>query len=205
MAGKQEGLSDFDPGSRDEWRAWLRAYHATAPSVWLVFHKKNSGKTGVSYDEAVEEALAFGWIDGRVNAVDNERYKQMFSPRKPRSTWARSNKERVQRLMEQGLMTEAGLAKVEAAKQDGSWEALDAVDSLTAPDDLLDALAQNPAAREHFQAFNSSTKKGIIWYIATAKRPETRRRRIEQIVAAAEQGLNPLPHPTRKRADTPDQ
>lgn len=180
------------PASRAEWRQWLAEHHATATDIWLVYFKKGSGQPTVKYAEAVEEALCFGWIDSVVNAIDAERFKQLFTPRKTRSPWSKLNKQRVERLIEQGLMTPAGLAKIEAARLDGSWSALDSVEALQVPNDLQSALSVNPTADANFHAFSPSTKKQLLWWVESAKRPETRVKRIAEIVAAAEVRRNPL-------------
>ncbi len=177
---------------RHEWRAWLEAHAATSPGVWLIYYKQGSGKPRVPYAEAVEEALCFGWIDSRANTLDGERSMQMFSPRKPHSPWSKLNKERVERLQRQGLMTPAGLALVEAAHRDGSWSAYDGIEELTVPPDLAAALAANETAERTFAAFSASSKKQLLWHIESAKRPETRAKRIAQIVAAAAENRNPL-------------
>jgi uncharacterized protein YdeI (YjbR/CyaY-like superfamily) len=167
----------------------LEANHATSPGVWLISYKQGSGKPHVSYDDAVEEALCFGWIDSRVNKLDDEGHVQLYSPRKSKSPWSRTNKQRIEKLIDQGLMTEAGLAKIEAAKQDGSWSLYDSVEDLRVPADLEEALAANETAREHFEAFSNSSKKIILWWIESAKRPETRQKRIEETVSLAAQNI----------------
>ncbi|MFN8418462.1 MAG: hypothetical protein U0528_04330 [Anaerolineae bacterium] len=144
---------------RDEWRDWLLNNHASAPGVWLIYYKKESGKPRVQYADAVEEALCFGWIDSRPNAIDDHSYMQLFSPRKPKSPWSKLNKQRVESLIRQGLMMPAGLEKIEAAKSDGSWNAYDAVEELVMPHDLRAALAQNTLAQQKFEAFSSTNKK----------------------------------------------
>jgi uncharacterized protein YdeI (YjbR/CyaY-like superfamily) len=119
--------ANFDtisPASRAAWRAWLAEHHVTSHGVWLIIHKKNSPGPGVGYEEAVEEALCFGWIDSKTISLDETRFKQIFTPRKPKSAWSRSNKERVARLIEQGLMMPAGFAAIETAKASGSWTAI---------------------------------------------------------------------------------
>ena len=125
---------------------------------------------------------------------------QIFSPRRPKSPWSKINKQRIEHLTQQGLMTSAGLRMIEAAKKDGSWEAYDAIEALEVPDDLVQALAANPSAREHFEHFSVSSKKQLLWHIASARRPETRAKRIEQVVAAAEQNVNPLQYNPQKKA-----
>jgi len=140
----------------------------------------------------VREALCFGWIDGRINPLDGDRYRLLFSPRKPGGTWAKSNKERVARLIKQGRMTAAGLARIEAAKRDGSWDALDALDSLDIPPDLERALSGNRAARKTFEAWSDSYKKRVIFWIGSARREETRARRVDQTVSAASENSKPF-------------
>jgi uncharacterized protein YdeI (YjbR/CyaY-like superfamily) len=174
---------------RAAWRVWLAEHHAASPGIWLIYYKKESGKPRVAYDDAVEEALCFGWVDSRPNAIDDERYMQLFTPRKGKSPWSKLNKERVARLIEQGLMTPAGMAKIEAAQADGSWSAYDGIEELTVPDDLAAALAANPDAQRHFEAFSASSKKNILWWIESAKRPDTRVKRIEETVRLAAENL----------------
>jgi uncharacterized protein YdeI (YjbR/CyaY-like superfamily) len=165
--------------------------------VWLISYKKATGKPRVEYNDAVEEALCFGWIDSKPNKLDDERSMLWFAPRKPGSGWSRINKERVERMIAAGLMTDVGLAKIEAAKQDGSWHALDAVEVLEIPTDLEEALASYASARKHFDAFPRSVKRGILEWIATAKRPETRARRIEETARLAEDNVRA--HQWRKK------
>lgn len=182
----------LQPSSRQEWRDWLATNYATSPGIWFIYYKQSSGKQRVSYDDAVEEALCFGWIDSLTRKLDDERYLQLFTPRKPKSIWSRLNKERMARLLEQGLMAEPGLVKIEAAKRDGSWNAYDDIDAMLIPDDLAQAFAGNPTAETYFQTLSNSAKKAILWHIASAKRPETRSKRIEQIINAAVENKNPL-------------
>ena len=182
-------LPRYQPKSRADWRAWLEKNHATAAGVWFVYYKKASAKERVSYEDAVEEALCFGWIDSVQRVVDAERTMLRFSPRKPKSAWSKLNKGRVGRLIRVGLMTPAGLAKIEAAKRDGSWSALDAVERLTMPADLKAALAADPDAARHFAAFPPSSKKIILGWIASAKRPETRAKRVSETVRQAAKNL----------------
>lgn len=177
--------------SRAEWRAWLAEHHAESPGVWLALDKKGAPTPGLVYDDAVEEALCFGWIDSVVRTLDEFHFKELFTPRKPRSTWARTNKERVERLIAQGLMTPAGLAAIEVAKQNGSWESLDEVEAETIPDDLAAALAAAPGAAEKFSALSSSKRRLALYWIGTAKRPETRAARIAKTVDAALEGRGP--------------
>lgn len=182
-----------EPLDRTEWRAWLQENHATSPGVWVAVGKKGGTRTALTYEETVEEALRFGWIDGVVNRLDADRYKQRLTPRKPGSTWSRSNKERVARLIEQGLMTPAGLAAIEAAHANGSWELLDDVEDLVVPEDLAAALETMPAAASYFAGLSPSPKKLILYWIGSAKRPETRARRIDRTLRAAADGRTPWP------------
>lgn len=186
MSKFKQSIDRFYPENRAAWRAWLEANHATSPGIWLIYYK-NTGKPTVTYDEAVEEALCFGWIDSVPNKLDEERHMQVFTPRKPKSPWSKLNKQRIKTLFEKDVMMPAGLEKIEAAKKDGSWTLLDAIEELIVADDLAKALAANPTANDYFQAFNASSKKGILWWIESAKRPETRQQRIEQTVQMAAQ------------------
>ncbi len=173
------------PLSRAEWRVWLEQHHTQTEGVWVISFKKATGKPRVEYDEAVEEALCFGWIDSKANKLDDERSMLWFSPRNPGTGWSRPNKERIERMVQAGLMTDVGLAKIEAAKQDGSWFVLDAVEALEIPPDLDQALLAHPPAKQHFDAFPRSVKRGILEWITNAKRPETRAKRIEETATLA--------------------
>ena len=179
---------EIQPASRAEWRAWLAANHRTSAGVWLITWKKHAARPTVTYEEAVEEALCFGWIDGVVNRVDDERTKEWFAPRRPKSTWARTNKERVARLEAAGLMTQAGRAAIAIAQANGSWNSLDAIDALVVPDDLAAALAVRPGARERFEASSASVRRMALAWVYGAKRPETRAARVEQVAAIAGRG-----------------
>ena len=173
------------PASRAAWRRWLADNHARPTGIWLISYKASTGKQGFDYNDAVEEALCFGWIDGKVQAVDTERTMLWFSPRKPKSAWAASNKARVERLAAAGLMTEAGHAKIDAAKRDGSWTALDTIDALDIPPDLQRAFRKHRGAAANFNRFPPGVMRGILQWIATAKRPETRARRVEETAREA--------------------
>ncbi|MCC7448184.1 MAG: YdeI/OmpD-associated family protein [Anaerolineae bacterium] len=189
MAKKTDNLERYYARDRQEWRDWLAQNHATSPGVWLIYYKKESSQPHVEYADAVEEALCFGWIDSTARKLDDERYMQFFSPRKPKSVWSKPNKQRVERLIQQGLMTPVGLEKIEAAQQDGSWDALNAVDELIVPADLQAALDANESARVYFEAFSNSSRKMILWWIESAKRPETRAKRIAETVTLAAQNI----------------
>ena len=195
-AGRLEDTPLFHAKDRPAWRAWLERNHARLPRVWLVSYRKGTGVGNVTYEEAVEEALAFGWIDSQARTFDARRRGQLFSQRRPGSAWAATNKARVARLLAAGLMTPAGLAKVEAAKRDGSWTVLDGVEALEVPGDLARALAGNAAARRHFDAFPPSSRKIILFWIASAKKPETRSARVAETARLAARNVR-ANHPGR--------
>lgn len=175
------------PLTRAAWRAWLQENYTRREGIWLISYKKGTGKPRFDYAEAVEEALCFGWIDSKANKLDEERSLLWFAPRKAGTGWSKINKERVSKLLAAGLMAPPGLAKIEVAQQDGSWNALDGVEALEMPPDLAQALADNPPAAEHFAAFPRSVKRGILEWIGNAKRPETRAKRVtETAILAAE-------------------
>ncbi|MFB2918280.1 MULTISPECIES: YdeI/OmpD-associated family protein [Aerosakkonema] len=184
-------LETFYATNGKEWRGWLEKNHHSSIGVWLIYYKVKSGQPSIKYTEAVKEALCFGWIDSKVKALDAERYMQIFTPRKPKSGWSQLNKQYIEELIDRGLMTEAGLSKIAAAKQDGSWNTLDAIEALIIPDDLQQALAANKSANQYFEALSKSSKKNILFWIASAKRPETRSKRIEQTIISAAQNQKP--------------
>jgi len=151
--------------NRDAWRAWLTKNHAFEKALWLVLYKKNSNKPTITYEEAVEEALCFGWIDGIIKRIDGEKYATRFSPRRRGSVWSESNKKRVARMIEQRRMTEIGLAKVEEAKCKGEWDqATHREDTTNMPDDLQRALQADKKAQEHFDPLAPSQKRLFIYY-----------------------------------------
>jgi uncharacterized protein YdeI (YjbR/CyaY-like superfamily) len=168
-----------------EWRAWLADNHTRPEGVWLVTYKKGSGKPTFDYNSSVEEALCFGWVDSKAGALDDERSMLWFAPRKARTGWSRPNKERVERFIADGRMMPAGLAKVEAAKADGSWTKLDGVEALEIPPDLAGALAAVPNAAANFDAFPRSARRGILEWILQAKTVATRSKRIEETARLA--------------------
>ena len=189
MARKLDSLEILDAPSRSVWRGWLAAHHTQPNGIWLILYKKGSGQRQMTYADAVEEALCFGWIDSLPRKVDEATFHLYFSPRKKGSVWSGVNKKRIAALLAAGMMQPAGQAKIDAAQLDGSWAALDAVDALEMPPDLAAAMGSNEAARMHFDAFPPSARKQILQQLAAAKRPETRRQRIERIVEKAAQNL----------------
>lgn len=184
-----DDLPRFHPESREQWRAWLADHHDTERGAWLVSWKQATGRPSLPYEAVIEEALCFGWVDSTVRTLDSERSMMLMTPRKPTSTWARTNKDRVERLLAAGLMQPAGIAAVEAAKANGSWTVLDSVDALEVPDDLAAALDAEPGARAAYEGFSPSNRKMILWWVKSAKRPETRERRIAETARLAARGI----------------
>jgi len=170
------------------WRDWLMKHHQDTDGVWLARWKRASGRIPLDYAQIVEEALCFGWIDGVTNTLDDGRQAQLLTPRRRGSGWSPSNKERVERLVADGRMTDAGMRVIEAARADGSWSMQDAAEALIEPVELAAALDANPEARRHWDRFPRSPRRALIWWVMSAKRPETRQRRVTTIVDEAEKG-----------------
>jgi len=187
-----DGLPVLAFASRDDFRAWLEASHDTSDGVWLRIARKASGIPTVTYGEAVDVALCFGWIDGQRRGGDEEAFLQRFVPRRPRSRWSKVNVEKVQRLTEAGEMHPAGLAEVERAKADGRWDAAyDPPSRATVPDDLRAALDAVPAAAAAFEGLSGSNRYSILHRVEAAKRPDTRARRIAGFVDMLARGETP--------------
>jgi uncharacterized protein YdeI (YjbR/CyaY-like superfamily) len=180
---------DVPVASRAQWRDWLVANAATSGGCWAVTWRRGRGRAVVTYDDLVEEALCVGWVDSRGRKVDEDRTALLFTPRRPGSGWSRPNKERIARLEAAGLLLPAGVAVVEAARADGSWTLLDAVEALEEPPDLAAALDALPAARAAWAGFPRSAKRSILEWIVLAKRPATRAKRIAETAELAAQGL----------------
>ena len=176
----------MQPDSVAEWRAWLAEHHRRGAGVWLVTWRSGSDGPRITYEESVEQALCFGWVDSKGRALDSERTMLWFAPRKRGSGWARTNKERIERLAAAGLMAPAGQAVIDAAKADGSWTLLDDVENLVVPDDLAAAFAAHPPAREHWDAFPRSARRAILEWIVQAKRAETRAKRVAEAAEKAQ-------------------
>lgn len=179
----------MQPETRAAWRAWLAAHHTQPEGVWLVLWKKASGRPLLPYEDIVEEALAFGWVDSKTNALDEQRSMLWLAPRKPGSLWSAPNKRRIERMQAAGLMAPAGTAKVLAAQQDGSWVGLDAVEALHTPPDLVAAFERYPGSADHFAAFPRSAKRGVLEWIVQARKPETRARRVDETARLAQQNI----------------
>ena len=176
------GKDVFVPRSRVDWRRWLASNPGRDEGLWVVYRKKSSDLGGPMYDDLVEEALCFGWIDSLVRRVDDDRVMQWFSPRRAGGLWSALNKERIERLVGEGLMSDRGQAAIEAAKADGSWSQIDDIDALVMPADLEGALAATPEAQQAYEALSKSAKKQYLWWIHSAKRPATRAGRIEETI-----------------------
>jgi uncharacterized protein YdeI (YjbR/CyaY-like superfamily) len=179
-------LPIFHPRDVAAWRSWLAANHDTERGVWVASWRKASGKEAVPYVDLVLEALCYGWIDSTVNVLDEDRALQLMTPRKPRSGWTRLNRRRVAELEAEGRMTDAGRRAVEVAKANGYWTLMDSVEDLIEPPELAAALDASPAARTRWDATAPSTRKQLLWSLATATKAETRAARVAKIVADLE-------------------
>jgi uncharacterized protein YdeI (YjbR/CyaY-like superfamily) len=184
-----EGQIKFYAKDRNEWRRWLEKNHASEKKVWLLMYHKNSGMPGVYYAEAVEEALCFGWIDSRPNKNDDKSFYLSFSPRKSGSVWSQLNKDRVKKLIKDGKMHPAGAKMIALARKNGMWNALKKIDQMEIPDDLSKAFRKNKTALRNFESFPPSSKKIILGWIESAKRIETREKRIQETIALAEKNI----------------
>ncbi|WP_153394146.1 YdeI/OmpD-associated family protein [Chryseobacterium vaccae] len=177
--------------TKTEWRQWLQENHQTEQSIWLVCNTKKSSLPTISWSELVDEALCFGWIDSTRKTIDESSFVQLFSKRKPNSTWSKINKEKIQRLIDNQMMTEAGYETIKTAKQNGSWTILDCVEDLTIPKDLDEAFKNYSGSEDYFLSLSKSMKKMLLQWIVLAKRPETRKKRVDEIAELAAQGKKP--------------
>lgn len=181
----------FCPANSQDWRKWLSENHKSKDGIWLIVYTKSSDSPNLTWSEAVDEALCFGWIDGIKRPLDQDRYQQYFTKRKPKSNWSRINKEKVENLIKSGLMTEAGFQCIEVAKENGSWTFLDSVENLEVPADLNIALDKFTGAKDFFTGLSKSIRKQMLYWVISAKRPETRKKRIDEIVLCASQEKKP--------------
>lgn len=186
MEKKENAIAARD---RAAWRDWLENNHDRKVAIWLIIYHKKSKTPSVYYDESVEEALCFGWIDSKPNKRDEESYYLFFAKRKPKSNWSKPNRERVARMIEQGRMTPSGQAMIDLAKKTGTWTALEKVENLEIPKDMEAKFQQSPEAKANFEAFPPSTKRGILEWILNAKKPDTRAKRIKETVDLAGQNI----------------
>ncbi len=181
----------FCPANRQEWRRWLEENHCTKPAVGLICYKKSAGIPTINWSDAVDEALCFGWIDNTRVSIGEDRFIQYFGKRKPKSAWSRINKEKVTRLIKEGLMTPAGYESIETARKNGSWNLLDEVEDLVVPDDLLSAFENRPGAGAFFHGLSKSVRKAMLQWLVLARKPETRLKRISEITDYAATGRKP--------------
>jgi uncharacterized protein YdeI (YjbR/CyaY-like superfamily) len=188
---QQKSIETFYPKNLQAWRQWLKKNHKSKQSIWLICYKKESGIPTISWSEAVDEALCFGWIDSTRKSIDSEKFMQFFGKRKVSSTWSKINKEKITKLIAEGRMTKAGLESIEAAKQNGSWEILDSVEDLTIPKDLAKAFKTKACSKEFFMSLSKSVRKSMLQWIILAKRPETREKRINELAELASQKQKP--------------
>ena len=173
----------------DMWEQWLDQHHAASNGIWMRFFKKGSEVASLTFAEALDGALCYGWIDGQAKKYDDKSWLQKFTPRRPRSLWSKRNREHIERLIQAGRMQPAGLEQVEMAKADGRWEkAYDAPSTMQVPEDFLQALAKNEKAKAFFETLNKTNTYAIAWRLQTAKRPETRARRMQAILEMLENG-----------------
>lgn len=180
-----DGKKTYYPKSKDAWRKWLQQNHNIESAIWMVGYTQKSGIPTLTWSEAVDQALCFGWIDSTRKSTAEGQYIQLFTKRKPKSTWSKINKDKVSQLLEANLMADAGMKAVEIAKQNGSWEILDSVEALVVPEDLKNALDLYPEATAFFNELSKSIKKMMLYWIISAKRPETRQKRIHEIAEHA--------------------
>jgi len=181
-------LKQFQPKSRQAWREWLKKHHATSTGVWLVYAKKHTKIPSLTYNDAVEEALCFGWIDSLIHPIDDSFYRQVFTPRKAKSLWSALNRTRVKRLIEAGLMTAAGLALITLAKQSGTWKGHAPSETLTLPPELRKAIEANPSAKKNWPTYTESQRKMFLYSVHGAKRPETRAKRVARVIEIVSSG-----------------
>ena len=183
MSSFDSERSEIHPKTRAGWRSWLEKNHATCDGVWLIYYRTSTGRRRLSWEDAVRQALCFGWIDSKVKPIDGERYKQIFTPRKTRSVWSKINKQYIAELIEAELMTDAGLRAVDAAKKNGAWSLLEPVDALIVPPDLESALRGSKRAREAYEALSKSAKRAVLYSLYSANREETRAKRLADAFA----------------------
>ena len=187
--GKHDDAERVEFATRQGWRDWLAENHATSTGVFVVYFKKSAGRSGPTYDDLIEEALCFGWVDSVARAVDEQRTSLWFCPRKKGSGWAATNKARIARLEAEGLIAPAGRAAIEQAKKDGSWSKLDRSEAIVTPPALARALRAYPGSKRNFDAFPPGVRKQLIFWVDDAKRAETRDQRADEIARLAQQNI----------------
>jgi uncharacterized protein YdeI (YjbR/CyaY-like superfamily) len=189
-ARKTKDLPLVQPKSRKAWRAWLQKNHASSPGIWLVYAKKHTGIPSLTYSDAVEEALCFGWIDSLVHQIDDSLYKQIFTPRKEKSAWSALNKTRVEQLIASRQMTAAGMKMIELARANGQWEAHARTEALTMPPELRKALNANAAAKKNWPTYTVSQQKAFLRMVDGAKTAETRAKRVARVLEIVGQKIS---------------
>lgn len=190
-AKPNDNLDIFYPEDPEQWRDWLRENHTREKGIWVLQYNKKSEKPTISWSDAVDEALCFGWIDSLKKKLDDESSIQYFGKRKPKSTWSKINKQKIERLTAENRMSQAGSDTIQVAKENGSWEILDSVEELLIPDDLAVELSNRENATAFFHGLSKSVKKMMLQWIVLAKIPETRQKRILEIAEAAAKKLKP--------------
>jgi uncharacterized protein YdeI (YjbR/CyaY-like superfamily) len=188
---EEKAIETFCPASQKDWREWLLENYNSKQSVWLVYHKIKSNVPSISWSQAVDEALCFGWIDSTARPIDDRTFMQFFCKRKPNSVWSKINKTKVDRLISEGLMTQAGFDSIEKAKHNGSWVILDDVEELKIPRDLIAAFKTQRGSKLFFLGLSKSVQKSMLQWLVLAKKPETRQKRINEIAILAGQKLKP--------------
>lgn len=180
-------VDTYSPQNQKDWRQWLKKNHRSKQSVWVVYYTKRSKIPSISWSEAVDEALCFGWIDSTKKRIDDSSFMQLFSKRKLKSNWSKINKEKIKKLIDSKRMAKAGFESIEIAKQNGSWTILDEVEELILPNDLEETLEKYKGSKDYFLSLSKSTRKLMLGRIALAKRPETRQKRVQEVVENARQ------------------
>lgn len=181
----------FCPVSQQDWRNWLNENHNSKQAVWLIYYKKKANIPTITYSDAVDQALCFGWIDSTRKSIGEETFMQFFCKRKPNSVWSKVNKGKVQLLIDNGLMTRAGFESIETAKRNNSWTILDEVEEVMIPIDLVREFESKPGSGEYFLSLSRSVRKSILQWLVLAKRPETRQKRMSEIADLAARKLKP--------------
>ena len=184
-------IEEYCPIDKQDWRKWLELNHKKEEAVWLIFYKKKSPNFNLNWSESVYVALCFGWIDSVKKSIDTEKYKQYFSKRKAKSNWSKINKDKIKTLIEQGLMKPAGYKSIEIAKKNGSWTLLDEIETLIIPEDLKGAFKNYKGSLEYFDQLSKSVKKILLYWVYSAKKKETRQKRILEIAEDASKNLKP--------------
>ena len=181
----------FCPLDKQDWRNWLELNHEKVDAIWIIFFKKKSPNFNLSWSESVDEALCYGWIDSTKKTIDDEKFKQYFSKRKEKSNWSKVNKRKVEQLVENGLMKQAGIKSIEIAKENGSWTLLDPVEDLITPEDLTKEFMKYQGAQNFYDNLSNSAKKILLYWVYSAKRAETRQKRVTEIAENAGSNLKP--------------